>query len=161
MEEHATWDRFDAKFRFRPSTKYWPGIKEPEASVTYDISHVYGAPERYDRLTLDLSHKLVSALRGCVADGDVVHVLDWQHPCYRFNPHAPFAFDSEDDWPIPALPNGDYYIFLDPDLRFGIFGHPWEKTMCVFGRTLVRAFGAEPPLLFDRPKRVGGKTVRG
>ena len=158
-ESDATWDRFEAGFAFRPSMTEFPGIREPEESVTFDISGVYGDPERYAQLTLDLSHKLVTALRRCVPENGVVHVLDWQHTCFSFVPSAPFRFDSEEDWPVPALPNGDYFIFLDPDLRFGVFGHPWEQSMCVFGRTLIEAFEASPPLLFHRPMRVGGKVV--
>lgn len=158
-ERASAWDRFESKFAFRPSTTEFPGIREPQDSVTFDISRVYGDPERYQRLTMDLSRKLVAALRRCVPEGGVVHVLDWQHACYRFTPHASFPFESEEDWPVPALPNGDYYIFLDPDLRFGVFGHPWERTMCVFGEALVQAFHADPPLLFERPTRAGGKVV--
>jgi hypothetical protein len=100
---------------------------------------------------------MVAASQSCVADGEAIMVLDLQHPCYRFLPHALFAFETEDDWPIPALPNGDYYIFLGTDLSFGVFGHPWERSMCVFGRPLLAAFGDDPPLLFDRPLRVGGR----
>lgn len=155
----SAWDRFESEFAFCPSTTRFPGIREPEDSVTFDISGVYGDAERYQRLTMDLSRKLVAALRRCVPEGGVVHVLDWQHDCFRFVPHASFTFESEEDWPVPALPNGDYYIFLDPDLRFGVFGHPWEQTMCVFGEALVQALQADPPLLFGHPVRVGGEVV--
>lgn len=158
-QSDATWDRFIAKFAFRPSTTVWPGIREPLESVTYQIGGAYGAPDRYARITLDLSHKLVAALQRCVADGDVVHVLDWQHRSYEFDPHVPFSFESANDWPIPALPNGDYYLFLDPELRFGTFGHPWEQSLCIFGQTLVDAIGADLRLLFGRPIRVGGMVV--
>lgn len=158
-ERDSAWDRFESEFAFRPSTTEFPGIRESKDSVTFDISRVYGDAEGYERLTMDLSRKLVAALRRCVPEGGVVHVLDWQHACFRFMPHAPFAFESEEDWPVPALPNGDYYIFLDPELRFGVFGHPWEQTMCVFGEALVHAFEADPPLLFKHPTRVGGKVV--
>ena len=156
---NSTWDRFEARFRFRPSTIDWPGILEPEDSVTYGIGHVYGDAERYGRLTLDLSHKLVLALQRCVSETGVVHVLDWQHQCYSFMPHVPFTFSEEDDWPVPVLPNGDYYIFLDPELEFGVFGHPWEQTMCVLGTKLIDALAIDPPRLFDRQVRIGGKVV--
>ena len=38
---------------------------------------------------------------------------------------------------MPVLPDGVYTLFLAPDGRFGIFGHPWEMTVCVFGRELT------------------------
>jgi hypothetical protein len=159
-EVESTWEFFYSEFAFRPSATEFPGIREPEASVTFDISRVYGDTEHYKRLTMDLSRKLVAALRRCVPQGGVVHVLDWQHACFRFMPHADFTFESEVDWPVPALPNGDYYIFLDPSLQFGVFGHPWEQTMCIFGEALVAAFRADPPLLFEYPMRVGGRVVQ-
>ncbi len=160
LDEYETvWTPFDRQFRFRPSVRVWPGFDEPVDSVSYDIGHVYGDPEQYARLTLDLCRKLVAALRRCVKVGEFVHVLDWQHPSYRFRPHVPFKYSSEEDWPIPALPNGDYYIFISQDLAFGVLGHPWEQTMCVFGRPLLDAFQQDSPLLFDRPIRIGGRVV--
>ncbi|MEO0479358.1 MAG: DUF2716 domain-containing protein [Planctomycetota bacterium] len=155
----SVWTPFDRRFKFQPSTTEWPGFREPLESITYDIGHVYGDPHRYARLTLDLCRKLVGALRRCTAAGDFVYVLDWQHPSYRFWPHEPFEFASEDDWPIPALPNGDYYIFLARDREFGVLGHPWEKTMCTFGSALLDAIAQDLPALFDRPVRRGGKVV--
>lgn len=157
-EEIRAWDRFDARFEFSARTPESRGICEPENSITYSIEHVYGEPERYAELTLDLCHKVLRALRQCTGPGGFVHVLDWQHPCYRFEPHQSFSFLSEDDWPIPPLPNGDFYIFLDPDLRFGVFGHPWRKTMCVFGQPLLAALAEDPPRIFDRPVRIAGRA---
>ncbi|MCK5945022.1 MAG: DUF2716 domain-containing protein [Planctomycetes bacterium] len=151
--------RFERRFRFRPSTTEWPAFQEPRDSVTYSIGHAYDDPDGYAQLTLDLCRKLVVALRRCTPPGDFVDVLDWQHPSYRFWPHEPFDFESEDDWPVPALPNGDYYIFLARDLETGVLGHPWEQTMCVFGSRLLEAFGQDLPLLFGDPVRRGGKVV--
>jgi hypothetical protein len=159
-EDYETvWTPFDRLFNFRPSVTQWPGYREPTVSVTYHIGHVYGDSDRYVRLTLDLSNKLVAALRKCVAVDEFVNVLDWQHPSYRFWPHLPFNFVREDDWPVPALPNGDYYIFIGTELTFGVLGHPWEQTMCVFGLPLLVAFQQDLPALFDRPIRVGGLAV--
>jgi len=155
----SVWTPFDRRFHFRPSTTEWPGFREPLQSITYDISHVYGDSDRYEQLTLDLCRKLVAALRRCTPAGDFVDVLDWHHPSYRFWPHEAFEFASEDDWPIPPLPNGDYYIFLARDLELGVLGHPWEQTMCTFGAPLLEAFARDLPLLFDRPIRRGGKVV--
>lgn len=156
-DKEATWNRFEERFGFSPHMEEFPAIREPEDSITFDISGVYGDGQRYLELTLDLSRKLLAALRRCVPEGAVVHVLDWQHPCYRLDPHAPFPYRSEDDWPVPALPNGDYHIFLHPEVRFGVFGHPWEQTICVFGEELIEAFDADPPRLFSVVKRRGGK----
>lgn len=39
------------------------------------------------------------------------------------------------------FPNGDYYTFARPDFSEGTFGHPWERTLCVFGPRLVETLG--------------------
>ena len=161
-EYDRVWDRFYDQFQFRPSVHRWdwPGIVEPEDSVTYSISHVYdGDEEAYVARTNDLGSKLIAAFRRCTPENGFIYVLDWQHPCYSFRPHRGFQFASEEDWPVPALPNGDYYIFLTCDLGTGVFGHPWEQTMCVFGAALREALNSDPPFLFDRVVRVGGKAI--
>ena len=40
------------------------------------------------------------------------------------------------------IPNGDYTIFVGRDHAFGIVGHPWEQSLCVFGELAVNAFAA-------------------
>ncbi|MEM9382639.1 MAG: DUF2716 domain-containing protein [Planctomycetota bacterium] len=158
-DHESIWTPFDRAFRFRPSMSEWPGFDEPHESIPYHIGHAYGEPEHYEQVTLDLSRKLVRALRRCLAPDAFVYALDWQHPTYRFWPHRPFEFACEADWPIPALPNGDYHVFVEPNLSFGVLGHSWEQTMCVFGQALLGAFEIDMPLLFDRPLRVGGTPV--
>lgn len=159
--EDATWDRLESSFGFRPSTTAFPVVTEPTESVTYDVSGAYGDKIPYWALTLDLCERLVEAMRRCVGVDGAIHVFDWQHPSYRFWPHRRFEFTSEDDWPIPPLPNGDYYLFLDPELRFGVIGHPWEQSMCVFGEALVRAFEERPPQLFGTVLRKAGRRPGG
>ncbi|WP_406045041.1 DUF2716 domain-containing protein [Micromonospora sp. NBC_00898] len=70
-------------------------------------------------------------------------VLDWQHTSYHFWPHRQ-ACRPDQEWPIEIFPDGDYYIFLTPDMSCGTFGHPWEQTLCVFGEPLVKVLA---PLL--------------
>ena len=151
------WQAFESRFHFRPSVRAedWPGIAEPAPSITYAIGHIYELPrEERAALEADLEAKLLAAFRALVGrDGGegVVHALDWQHASFRFAPTVAEA--ASVPWAIPALPDGDYYIFLAPDLRWGIFGHPWEETMCVFGDELLRALAAAPPKLFTKPVR--------
>lgn len=57
-------------------------------------------------------------------------------PCYRFAPaRAPIPTDDE-PWLVPVVADGDYYLFVAGDLRFGWLGHPWEGTVCVYGDLL-------------------------
>jgi hypothetical protein len=159
-EHDSIWSAFENRFQFRPSVEQsnWPGIHEPEDSITYSIGHVYNE-SRYERLTTDLCRKVVSAFRKTIVRPARVAVLDWQHTSYWFDPHEAFQFVSEDDWPVPPLPNGDYYIFLASDLNHGFFGHPWEQTLCVFGEPMLAAFAEFKPLLIDRAVRRGGRAV--
>jgi hypothetical protein len=157
QEYAAVWDRFFEKFQFNPRTPL--GIIEPAASVTFDIRHVYDrGAEAYESLTADLEAKLRDAFRRCVDAGETMYALDWQHECYLFDPHREVDVESDDAWPIPALPDGDYHIFLSRNLESGIFGHPWEYTMCVFGRSLIDALESNPPELFTKAVRVAGRA---
>ncbi|MDQ4122753.1 MAG: DUF2716 domain-containing protein [Acidobacteriota bacterium] len=145
IEYDEVWDRFYEQFDFKPSVyrRDFPGIKEPSSSITYEFDYPI-SPE----IINDLETKTLSAFLSIVPAGDALYVLDWQHDCYWFRPHIPFR-----EWEIPVLPNGDYYIFLDKDFRFGIFGHPWEKTICVWGEELLAAFEKNKPVLFEKIKR--------
>ncbi|MDQ5823304.1 MAG: DUF2716 domain-containing protein [Chloroflexota bacterium] len=160
-ERDAVWDRFYALFDFKPSTKakVWPGIKEPTPSITYSIASFYKTTSNPRVLERDLNIKTLQALRKCVPPGQRLYALDWQHPCYWFYPHRLEAAGDTYRWRVPVLPNGDYYIFLAEDLSFGLFGHPWEQTLCVFGQALLNAFAQDMPLLFGKPVRRDGKTA--
>ena len=50
-------------------------------------------------------------------------------------------------------------IFLAPNLRFGVFGNPLEKTLYLFGEELLEAMGHDLPLVFGRVVRKNGKAV--
>jgi hypothetical protein len=71
--------------------------------------------------------------------------LDWQHTCWSFDPHATF-----ENWEVPLIPNGDYCLFLAPQLEWGWLGHPWEQSICVFGEPLLHTLLANPPALFTK-----------
>lgn len=141
-EHDEVWDGFFAQFHFKPSVypENFPGIFEPPQSITYKISEDFGN----DSKVADLNSKALAALRAQTALDESVYVLDWQHQGYWFYPHRAF-----NEWQIPVLPNGDYYIFLAQDFRFGIFGHPWEWTSCVWGEGLLSFFDEFRPLLWE------------
>lgn len=92
---------------------------------------------------------LLHGLQELTTEGEFVYALDWQHPAYRLAPHLEEPPAGVFDWPVPALPNGDYYIFVSQDLSWGVFGHPWEQTWCVFGDPMVST--VRPPADFDTP----------
>ena len=126
LETDRIWADFTDRFRFRPSTDQFPGIAEPTPSVTFDLTG------RADAQLLD------AATLAAFAGVDSVYALDWQHPCYRFSPAA----HAGTEWPVSVYPDGDYHVFLTDDLGAGTFGHPWERTLCVFGELLVATLAA-------------------
>ena len=145
-----------AEDRFRLTFDLHRGFREPRPSVTYAIGHALGDDERCEALEADLASRLMAAFRRCCAPGDTLYVLDWQHPCYRVEPHQHLDELSPVAWPVSALPDGDYHTFVADDFRFGVYGHPWEETMCVFGEALLEALAVEPPQLFSQRVRVNG-----
>jgi len=158
-EDKAVWEKFNSRFEFHPGVYSMPAIRDPTPSITYFIGHIYGSADRYSELVADLNVRMLAAFRRCVPPDGWLYALDWHHPSYHFRPHVLFDAADEKEWRVPVLPNGDYYIFLAEDLRFGVIGHPWEKTMCVYGTELLTALEADQPLLFDTIVRENGKQV--
>lgn len=52
-----------------------------------------------------------------------------------------------------VYPNGDYYLSVDPGLCFGTFGHPWERTLSVWGAGLLAAVEERLTRLLGEPLR--------
>ena len=40
-------------------------------------------------------------------------------------------------WVTHPIPDGEYTIFIEPQFRFGTFGHPWEWSLNIFGDLLI------------------------
>ncbi|GIF47636.1 uncharacterized protein DUF2716 [Asanoa ferruginea] len=155
----AVWDRFYAQFDFRPSMTRFPAIKEPAPSVTWSLAALDDDPGygRLDHLT-DVVH---AGLTMASANGPIL-ALDWQHTCYEVWPGriGPDTVDppGSPGWPLSPYPDGDYYIYLAEDFRFGTFGHPWEHSLCVFGTELLRSTEAALHDLLGRPIRRDGSV---
>lgn len=135
------WSSFESRFGFRAgvSEDAWPAIREPTPSLTFDLSVVEDGPQRgaaYDAINAEALRCFVFAL----PDIAEWFVLDWQHPAYRFRPSVQ-AQTWQPEWRVPVYPDGDYYAFLTPDMAEGTFGHPWERTLCVFGERLLGTLG--------------------
>ncbi|AWZ08836.1 hypothetical protein DRB96_29215 [Streptomyces sp. ICC1] len=105
-----------------------------------------------EKLTDGLDRILRPALRALTPPGERLHRLDWQHTGHDFDPHR-VGGPGEPEWPGEVYPNGDYYLYLQPDLLFGTFGHPWEQTLCVWGAGLLAAVEAELTGLLGEPLR--------
>ncbi len=157
------WALFTATFRFRPSIHAtdWPGIVEPIGSVTYDISEAYNHDDPWLRpVRSEINLQFLSFFQRIVPAGGWCYAMDW-HQGWRFFPHRDFESRDLRSWGVSVLPHGDYTLFMTPDLRNGLFGHPWEGTVCVFGDALLASVKANPPSLFQKVKRRDGMAVPG
>ncbi|RJL30519.1 DUF2716 domain-containing protein [Bailinhaonella thermotolerans] len=150
-EYDSIWERFTSRFGFRPSTRVFPGIDEPADSATWDLSRL--DPSRHDALQAAVEH----ALRECLRPGEEVYWLDWRHVAVRFDPHR-VGGTGRPPWPGEVYPDGDYYIHVTGDLRLGTFGHPWERTLCVFGADLRARLAHRLGEVLGVPLRVGGQA---
>lgn len=150
------WDRFDATFQFKPSVRPddWPTFRELDPFVTWDIGELLGEFDPWsDPLATPYNLALLTALKAFVPDGEPVLALDWQHTSYEFYPHRFRQPEEPTHWRIPALPAGDYHLFVTEDHRLGSLGHPWEETLCVFGQGFLTAYRQASPLQKHRIAR--------
>jgi hypothetical protein len=139
-EARAHRDRFAAAVGFWASTdpEDWSKLTEPPGSMTFDLTVPPGAEHAAASAAVN-----AEALRTFVtALPDVPEwiVLAGQHQAYAFRP-AEQLLSAEPRWAVPVYPDGDYSAFLTPDHTAGTFGHPWDRTLCVFGHPLVATLG--------------------
>ncbi|MFJ8212882.1 DUF2716 domain-containing protein [Streptomyces sp. NPDC096033] len=147
--QHALWDRLWGEFGFRTKVVDMPGFAPPAPSATWPL----GDP--VEEHTRPLEHAVRRALTAATEPGRRLYWLDWQHPCYDFDPHR-VGRPGQPPWPGWAYPDGDFYLYVDPGLRFGTFGHPWEHTLTVFGAPLLAAAEAGLTRLLGDPVRRRG-----
>ncbi|GAA1657890.1 DUF2716 domain-containing protein [Fodinicola feengrottensis] len=136
LDDERWRQRFQADFQFRPGTTVssWPAIREPAGAVTIDLAPIFTAAGRGAD---DLDTQVLAAMIEAFPGGTGLAALDWFHSGFWFVPaHGELP-------PVRPFPNGDYHIFLTEDLTSGLFGHPWEQTLCVFGAGLVAALVPE------------------
>lgn len=159
---HNAWTEFARRFSFHRATTAsgWPGIDEPMASTTWDVTSLFELYEAdrpaFQAVENSLRTTLASALKTCTSPGDGVFALNLNHSCYRFDPHR----DPEPEvlsWPISVISVGNYHVFLTEDFASGIFGHPWECSLCCFGVQLEPYFrnGNLTTVLRSGGRRVG------
>jgi hypothetical protein len=155
-EQHyrRVWDEFYERFRFKPSTcpEDWPSFVGPPGTVTLDLAAIFQSDPFYER-ERQLGQVVLASLRRVFDERTPLLALDWQHPAYQFWPHRQSGDFIEADSPFSPFPDGDYYIFLTEDMSQGTFGHPWERTLCVWGDDLVRDLVPELRLPVKRAQR--------
>lgn len=147
-EYQDTWNAFDEEFKFRPSViGPFPAIVEPERSRTFRIR------EQLEDTHLDeFREAIFGAFSAAIGDAAEIYYLDWQHECFGVN------IGSEAHW-VNGYPDGDYSILLAKDLQSGTFGHPWERSICLFGNVFVGEVLKKYPFVLEEVIRNRGGYV--
>jgi hypothetical protein len=128
------------RYQFRSATipEGWPAIIEPAPSVVWDLSPVFDGdyPGGFNAGSRDVADLVLGTLQDCIEWWESIVSHDWVHPSCLFRPHKVDEPEEVPDWDVGGLfPNGDYTTFVGRDDAFGILGHPWERSLCVFGRS--------------------------
>ncbi|MGH0552063.1 DUF2716 domain-containing protein [Bacillus pretiosus] len=153
-EDGQILDQIYCELKFSPSVSIFPSFKVPSPFVTYDISQYFG--ELVDlKVFDDLESKAIQAFKEKTVSNEYIKALDWQHECYWVNPHLEFERNEFNEWIIPLFPNGDYYFFIQKDFKWGYLGHPWEKSITIFGKELIGSFEQNKPEMFQNLLRQG------
>jgi hypothetical protein len=144
-ENRNHWSVFSQQFSFKPSVKSdgWPAIKPVDESRTFDLraEHAsYGEflrdARRVEGVVLD---GVGAALHG--AGATTVYALEWQTTGYKatINQRATEGIPAP---PLHVFPDGEYPLIFWHDGEIGMFGDPWEKSLCVFGAPLIEVLSA-------------------
>jgi hypothetical protein len=128
------WDKFYSLFHFKPSINHFPAITTDKPQLKFDIKKCFSQDFPIDKLE-EYALNLFTLIS---QPGDRLYALDWQHDCYDFDPRKQMDRDQFDEWTVPVLPNGDYYIFLTKDFNNVWFGHPWEQTITLIGENIIK-----------------------
>ena len=143
-EDQKVHSKFQEKFEFIPSPyfKDWPSILEPMPSFTISLTEsAYGIYPDESIICKYLTESFMQ-LRG---SDKIYYSLTWFHRGYK-------EVDINND-NIRIYPDGDYAIFLNKDMTLGVFGHPWENTICIFGEALIEITRKNLPKEFSKVLR--------
>ncbi|MGI5508400.1 DUF2716 domain-containing protein [Streptomyces sp. CA-106131] len=165
-DHDALCEEFKARFSFKPSYTYYPGIEEPSDSVTWhvgdvtDTRHSYGLMRNLpdDHRVARLQKAVERGLRACVRPGEQLYSVSWWHQGYRFDP-ARVGGSGQPTWPGAACWEGEYYTLLTRDLRMGTLWHPWEESLCVFGAELLAEVEHDLTAILGTVMRRGGRNT--
>jgi hypothetical protein len=152
VENEELWATFTTRFAFRRSVSpdEGPAIQEPVPSVTWSLSgvrEVYATDAQQFRAVERRSREqLIQVLLGIGLKAPM-YALELNHAGYAFDPSV-VSHRSVDKWPVPLIPIHNYSLFVDPALSLGLFGQPWEGSICVFGDLLVERLARNPLACF-------------
>jgi hypothetical protein len=134
LEYLNVWDQFYHLFHFKPSVNQFPAIISDLPQLKFDIKDCFVPSYNVKKL----EEYAINIFKKISKKNEKFYALDWQHNCYEFNPRLLIDRNEFDEWIIPVLPNGDYFIFMTKDFRNLWFGHPWEQTITLIGFDIVK-----------------------
>lgn len=139
-ENRNHWSVFSQRFAFKPSLKSdsWPAITPAVESCTFDLRGEHASYDDFLRDARRVEDAVLSGVGESLngAGATTVYALEWQSAGYK----ATFDHRANEAIPAPPLrvfPDGDYPLLSWRDNEIGVFGDPWEKSLCVFGSPLV------------------------
>ena len=148
-ENRQLWTDFTKHFSFRMglSPTEWPAIVEPSPFMTWSVSslqRIYESdPEQFFQTERLSRGQLIRAFGAITPAVDRFYALDLNHDGYSFDPTV-VAQSGMTAWPVRIIPIHNYSVFIDPTFSVGLFGHPWEASICVFGARLLTHIGGIP-----------------
>lgn len=147
------WERIDKELQFQPSIQ--AGVLPFRLLQPYLILDLtYATVEQLEKLFAEVP----GAFSQCLGEDEWMYALDWQHSGFRYDPRQPVT--EHDHWVEDArysgvlgggynayfpefYPDGDYYFFVQRDLKWGYLGHPWRREIWLFGAPLVERLSPE------------------
>ncbi|MCI9155998.1 MAG: DUF2716 domain-containing protein [Lawsonibacter sp.] len=145
-ESKQIWERIYTELHFQPSVR--SGVLPFQLSEPYLVLDLACASEdQIDRLFAQVPE----AFSQCLGEDNWIYALDWHHSYFRYDPRLPITEHSHwvederymgggyDAWFPDFYPDGDYYFFVQRDLKWGWLGHPWRREIWIFGDPLLDA----------------------
>ena len=123
--------RINAELQFQPSIRVNTlPFRLSEPYLVLDLA--CAAQEQVEKLLAEVP----GALAACLGEDDWIYALDWHHSYFRYDPRLPITEHGHwvederymgggyDAWFPDFYPDGDYYFFVQRDLRWGLAGPP-------------------------------------
>ena len=149
-ESKQIWDRINTELQFQPSIRVNTlPFRLSEPYLVLDLA--CAAQEQVEKLLAEVP----GALAACLGEDDWIYALDWHHSYFRYDPRLPITEHSHwvedesymgggyDAYFPDFYPDGDYYFFVQRDLKWGYLGHPWRREIWLFGAPLVERLSPE------------------
>jgi len=144
-EYDQIWKRVYTELQFHPSIQQFiTPFRVPAPWAVHSLPY-----EPIDEQRERFEDVVRQALASCMGEDPWCYALDWHHSCFRYDPRQPqegyslwvederyFGRDYDACFP-DFYPDGDYYFFIQRDLKWGYLGHPWRRELWLYGALLV------------------------